>query len=97
MIDLPHPLQLTGTPFPGCLASVFVACTPCTTPHWATRGSKPGDKRGKAREFTPLEVFLQVLASLSNLLLLLTFQSPRVVAFKIFGFFLALVNRRDRL
>ena len=86
-IDLPSPLQLTGTPFLSCLASVFVACTLCTTPHWATPGSKPGDMRGKARELTPLEVLLQVLASVSNLLLLLTFQSPRVVAFKNFVFF----------
>jgi len=59
-------------------------------------GPKPGDMRGKARELTPLEVLLQVLASVSNLLLLLTFQSRRVVAFKNFVF-LALVKWRDWL
>ena len=95
-IDLPRPLQLTGTPFLSCLASVFVACSLCTAPHWATPGSKPGDMRGKARELTPLEVLLQVLASVSNLILLLTFQSRRVVAFKNFVF-LALVKWRDWL
>ena len=53
----------------------------------ATLQSKPGDERVKTKELTPTEVVFKVLAILSNLLLFLTFQSPRVISFKILFYF----------